>query len=91
MFQALARDRLERLNASPSATPWTYFRVYSVLLLVITSDLLWYYSTLLIFLLIRYLFIYLFLWGWGGSRVPLVVEIYLSNLITLQTEMHWKE
>ncbi|KAL7253812.1 hypothetical protein ACSBR1_008202 [Camellia fascicularis] len=41
MFQALARDRLERLNASPSATPWTYFRVYSVLLLVISSDLLW--------------------------------------------------
>ncbi|CAI9297670.1 unnamed protein product [Lactuca saligna] len=26
MFQALARDQLERLNASPSATPWTYFR-----------------------------------------------------------------
>ncbi|KAL0009932.1 hypothetical protein SO802_005040 [Lithocarpus litseifolius] len=33
MFQALARDRLERLNASPSATPWTYFCVYSVLLI----------------------------------------------------------
>ncbi|GFY84302.1 RPM1 interacting protein 2 [Actinidia rufa] len=28
MFQALARDRLERLNASPSATPWTYFLKY---------------------------------------------------------------
>ncbi|CAK9135158.1 unnamed protein product [Ilex paraguariensis] len=41
MFQALARDRLERLNASPSATPWTYFRVYSVLLLVLSVDLLW--------------------------------------------------
>lgn len=41
MFQALARDRLERLNASPSATPWTYFRVYSVLLLVISVDLAW--------------------------------------------------
>ncbi|THG10257.1 hypothetical protein TEA_003659 [Camellia sinensis var. sinensis] len=41
MFQALARDRLDRLNASPSATPWTYFRVYSVLLLVISVDLLW--------------------------------------------------
>nr|CCW28828.1 putative Zinc finger, C3HC4 type (RING finger) [Arachis ipaensis] len=27
MFQALARDRLERLNASPSVTPWTYLRV----------------------------------------------------------------
>jgi hypothetical protein len=25
MFQALARDRLDRLNASPSSTPWTYF------------------------------------------------------------------
>ncbi|XP_052204992.1 E3 ubiquitin protein ligase RIN2-like isoform X2 [Diospyros lotus] len=41
MFQALARDRLEQLNASPSATPWTYFRVYSALLFVISSDLLW--------------------------------------------------
>ncbi|KAL8520019.1 hypothetical protein ACS0TY_010817 [Phlomoides rotata] len=41
MFQALARDRLERLNASPSATPWAYFRVYSALLLVFTVDLLW--------------------------------------------------
>ncbi|KAA8533861.1 hypothetical protein F0562_031378 [Nyssa sinensis] len=41
MFQALGRDRLERLNASPSATPWTYFRVYSVLLLVICIDFLW--------------------------------------------------
>lgn len=42
MFQALARDRLERLNASPSATPWTYFRVFSVLLLVLSVDLFWY-------------------------------------------------
>lgn len=42
MFQALARDRLERLNASPSATPWTYFRVFSVLLLVLFVDLFWY-------------------------------------------------
>ncbi|KAG9134431.1 hypothetical protein Leryth_022378 [Lithospermum erythrorhizon] len=41
MFQALARDRLERLNASPSVTPWTYFRVYSALLLVFFGDLLW--------------------------------------------------
>lgn len=41
MFQALARDRLERLNASPSATPWTYFRVYSVLLLVLSVDFFW--------------------------------------------------
>lgn len=42
MFQALARDRLERLNASPSATPLTYFRVYSVLLFVFTVDIFWY-------------------------------------------------
>ncbi|XP_051143166.1 E3 ubiquitin protein ligase RIN2 [Andrographis paniculata] len=41
MFQALARERLERLNASPSATPWTYFRVYSALLLVFSVDVLW--------------------------------------------------
>ncbi|PSS32432.1 E3 ubiquitin protein like [Actinidia chinensis var. chinensis] len=41
MFQALARDRLERLNASPSATPFTYSRVYSVLLLVLSIDLFW--------------------------------------------------
>ncbi|KAB5564363.1 hypothetical protein DKX38_004417 [Salix brachista] len=41
MFQALARDRLERLNASPSATPWTYFRAYSALLLVLSADFFW--------------------------------------------------
>lgn len=41
MFQALGRDRLERLNASPSATPWAYFRVFSVLPLVLIIDLLW--------------------------------------------------
>ncbi|XP_058086719.1 E3 ubiquitin protein ligase RIN2 isoform X2 [Magnolia sinica] len=41
MFQSLARDRLERLNASPSATPWTYFRVFSVLLLVLSIDIFW--------------------------------------------------
>ncbi|XP_050384984.1 E3 ubiquitin protein ligase RIN2-like [Argentina anserina] len=41
MFQALARDRLERLNASPSATSLTYFRVYSVLLFVFTVDIFW--------------------------------------------------
>ncbi|KAL1550363.1 E3 ubiquitin protein ligase rin2 [Salvia divinorum] len=41
MFQALARDRLERLNDSPSVTPWTYFRVYSALLLVFSVDMLW--------------------------------------------------
>ncbi|XP_044506125.1 E3 ubiquitin protein ligase RIN2-like [Mangifera indica] len=39
MFQALARDRLERLNASPSATPWTYLRVFSVLPLVLFVDI----------------------------------------------------
>ncbi|XP_019427189.1 PREDICTED: E3 ubiquitin protein ligase RIN2-like isoform X2 [Lupinus angustifolius] len=41
MFQALARDRLERLNASPSATPWTYLRVYSALLFVFLVDVFW--------------------------------------------------
>ncbi|WCJ36482.1 E3 ubiquitin protein ligase RIN2 [Euphorbia peplus] len=49
MFQALARDRLERLNASPSAMPWTYFRVYSVLLLVLAVDFLWLRLCLLIY------------------------------------------
>ncbi|XP_057452791.1 E3 ubiquitin protein ligase RIN2-like [Lotus japonicus] len=41
MFQALARDRLDRLNASPSATPWTYLRVYSALLFIFLVDVLW--------------------------------------------------
>ncbi|KAJ8772131.1 hypothetical protein K2173_027308 [Erythroxylum novogranatense] len=41
MFQALARDRLERVNASPSASLWTYFRVYSVFLLVLCVDVYW--------------------------------------------------
>ncbi|XP_008786977.2 E3 ubiquitin protein ligase RIN2-like [Phoenix dactylifera] len=41
MFQSLARDRLERLNASPTATPSKYFRVFSALLLVLFADLLW--------------------------------------------------
>ncbi|XP_010532247.1 PREDICTED: E3 ubiquitin protein ligase RIN2 [Tarenaya hassleriana] len=49
MFQALARDRLERLNASPSSTPWTYFRVYSVLFLVLAVDLFWIRLSLLIY------------------------------------------
>nr|GEU59394.1 E3 ubiquitin-protein ligase RIN2-like [Tanacetum cinerariifolium] len=49
MFQALARDRLERLNASPSATPLTYFRVYCVLLLVVTVDAVWIRTCLLIY------------------------------------------
>ncbi|XP_047332791.1 E3 ubiquitin protein ligase RIN2-like [Impatiens glandulifera] len=39
--QGLASDRLERLNTSPFASPLTYFRVYSVLLLVISVDFLW--------------------------------------------------
>lgn len=41
MFQSLARERLECLNASPSATPSKYLRVYSALLLVLSTDLLW--------------------------------------------------
>ncbi|XVF49357.1 hypothetical protein PTKIN_Ptkin04bG0005100 [Pterospermum kingtungense] len=41
MFQALARDRLERLNASPSATPWAYFRVFSVFLFVLCFNFFW--------------------------------------------------
>ncbi|CAN6183386.1 unnamed protein product [Urochloa humidicola] len=41
MFQSLARERLEQLNASPSATPSKYFRVYSALLLVLSADLIW--------------------------------------------------
>ncbi|XP_059624852.1 E3 ubiquitin protein ligase RIN2-like [Cornus florida] len=49
MFQALGRERLERLNASPSASPWTYFRVYSVLLFIICIDLLWIKTCLVIY------------------------------------------
>ncbi|XP_030488882.2 E3 ubiquitin protein ligase RIN2 [Cannabis sativa] len=49
MFQALARDRLERLNASPSATPMSYFRVYSVLLLVLFVDVFWIQLCLVIY------------------------------------------
>ncbi|XVE63893.1 hypothetical protein DITRI_Ditri07aG0057700 [Diplodiscus trichospermus] len=41
MFQALARDRLECLNASPSATPWAYFRVFSVFLFVLSFNFFW--------------------------------------------------
>lgn len=51
MFQALARDRLQRLNASPSATPWTYFRVYSILLFVFFVDVFWYFLNFFIFAL----------------------------------------
>ncbi|GMP69918.1 hypothetical protein CsSME_00028997 [Camellia sinensis var. sinensis] len=61
MFQALARDRLDCLNASPSATPWTYFRVYSVLLLVISVDLLWIKLCLVIYRTLEsYMFLLLF-------------------------------
>lgn len=49
MFQALARDRLEHLNASPSAVPGTYFLVFSVLLVVFSVDLLWIKLCLLIY------------------------------------------
>ncbi|XP_010555618.1 PREDICTED: E3 ubiquitin protein ligase RIN2-like [Tarenaya hassleriana] len=49
MFQALARDRLERLNASPSSTPWAYLRVYSVLFLVLSVDLFWIRLSLMIY------------------------------------------
>lgn len=49
MFQALARDRLERLNASPSVTPWTYSRVYLALWLVLVVDFLWLWFCLAIF------------------------------------------
>ncbi|CAL9772880.1 unnamed protein product [Musa acuminata subsp. burmannicoides] len=41
IFQSLARDRLERLNASPSVTPLKYFRVFSALLMVLSADFLW--------------------------------------------------
>ncbi|KAG6477866.1 hypothetical protein ZIOFF_061298 [Zingiber officinale] len=41
IFQSIARDRLEKLNASPSVTPLSYFRVYSALLLVLLADLIW--------------------------------------------------
>ena len=41
IFQSLARDWLERLNASPSVTPLKYFRVFSALLMVLSADFLW--------------------------------------------------
>ncbi|KAK6250439.1 hypothetical protein QUC31_007978 [Theobroma cacao] len=49
MFQALARDRLERLNASPSATPWAYFRVFSVFLFVISVNFFWIWLSFVIY------------------------------------------
>ncbi|KAA3458144.1 E3 ubiquitin protein ligase RIN2-like [Gossypium australe] len=44
MFQALGRDRLEHLNASPSVTSWAYFRVFSVFLFVLSFSFFWYCS-----------------------------------------------
>ncbi|KMZ72031.1 E3 ubiquitin protein ligase RIN2 [Zostera marina] len=41
MIQTLAKDRLERLNASPSANQWIYLRVFSALLFVLISDICW--------------------------------------------------
>ncbi|KAL2624061.1 hypothetical protein R1flu_008306 [Riccia fluitans] len=41
MFQGLARDRLERLNASPTATVLSHVRVFAVLVLVLLSDMFW--------------------------------------------------
>jgi autocrine motility factor receptor len=41
MFQGLARDRLEHLNASPSVTILSHLRVYTVLMFVLLFDLLW--------------------------------------------------
>ena len=35
-------DRLESLNASPSATPWTYLRAYSALLFIFLVDVIWF-------------------------------------------------
>ncbi|MBA0790009.1 hypothetical protein Gohar_014683 [Gossypium harknessii] len=44
MFQALGRDRLDHLNASPSVTPWAYFHVFSVFLFVLSFSFFWYCS-----------------------------------------------
>ncbi|KAJ7521574.1 hypothetical protein O6H91_19G060500 [Diphasiastrum complanatum] len=41
MFQGLAKDRLEHLNASPTATLFTHGRVFAVLMLVLLSDFFW--------------------------------------------------
>ncbi|MBA0834955.1 hypothetical protein Goarm_007269, partial [Gossypium armourianum] len=49
MFQALARDRFERLNASPSATPWAYFRVFSVFLFALTFNIFWIWLSLMLY------------------------------------------
>jgi autocrine motility factor receptor len=49
MFQGLARDRLERLNASPTATMFSHIRVFAVLLFVLLFDLLWMQLCLVLF------------------------------------------
>ncbi|KAK8489768.1 hypothetical protein V6N13_096410 [Hibiscus sabdariffa] len=49
MFQALARDRFERLNASPSATPWAYFRVFSVFLFALSFNLFWIWLSFMLY------------------------------------------
>ncbi|XP_024518489.1 E3 ubiquitin protein ligase RIN2 isoform X1 [Selaginella moellendorffii] len=49
MFQGLARDRLDRLNASPTATVYAHLRVFSVLVLVLLSDLFWIQLCLVVF------------------------------------------
>ncbi|KAJ3680520.1 hypothetical protein LUZ60_016798 [Juncus effusus] len=49
IFESMARDRLERLNASPSVTPLKYLRVYSALLFVLFTDLFWMKLCLLIY------------------------------------------
>lgn len=41
VFQGLAKDRLERLNASPAATLYAHGRVFAVLVLVLMSSLFW--------------------------------------------------
>lgn len=50
MIQTLAKDRLERLNASPSANQWIYLRVFSALLFVLISDICWYFLAWIYFL-----------------------------------------
>lgn len=49
MFQGLARDRLEYLSASPSATILSHLRVYTVLYFVLLFDLLWMQLCFLLF------------------------------------------
>lgn len=49
MFQALARDRLERLNSSPSVNKWMYIRVFSALLWVLAVDIFWLWICLVVY------------------------------------------